>query len=94
MCNWSFRIPSDNRLENIKLGTQSQNSMDRPKEERLAHGKHAASFRRKLTEGEVVELRDLRDQGWIYSDLCKKYDISKTAVSYIVNNKTYTNTLS
>lgn len=45
--------PSDFRFTNIAIGTQSQNSMDRPKEQRLASAKHAASFQKKFNYEEV-----------------------------------------
>ena len=45
--------PSDFRFTNLAIGTQSQNSMDRPKEQRIASAKHAASFIKKFEYDEV-----------------------------------------
>jgi len=81
--------PSDNRVENIEIGTHSQNMMDMPRERRWAKAKQAAKAKRKLTEEQVATLRCDHAAGMSYRKLMQKYGISKTAVSYIVNAKTY-----
>lgn len=43
----------NNNQENIVLGTQSDNAYDRPKNERLEHGRHANSFLKKFNHDEV-----------------------------------------
>lgn len=81
--------PANNSWDNIEIGTQSDNMMDRPEDSRRAQSKHAASFRRKLTEEEVAWLRHDRELGMSYKELMAKYGIAKSTVSYIVNRKTY-----
>jgi hypothetical protein len=79
----------DNAKKNICLGTASQNSMDRQESTRLASARTAASKRRKLSDSRLARLRNDRARGVSLSKLAKKYGVSKTAVSYIVNGKTY-----
>jgi hypothetical protein len=43
----------------------------------------------KLTSIEVLEIRNLRNQGWKYSELTEKFGIHKSTVAQIVNNKTW-----
>jgi hypothetical protein len=81
--------PLDNSFDNIAIGTQSENSMDKKPEVRKRAAKIAASKQKKLTETEVVELKTLRKQGWKYADLMVKFGLAKSTVSYIVNDKTY-----
>ena len=81
--------PLDNSWDNIVIGSFSENSMDIPEELRLEKARNAARVLRKLTEDEVKQLRSDREEGFKYSELCDKYGISKSAVSYIVNRKTY-----
>lgn len=81
--------PHNNALENIGIGTQKQNMYDRPAAERIAHAKKAARRRRKLTDEQAVELRAEHEAGHGYTYLREKYGVSKSTVSYIVNNKTY-----
>ncbi len=38
---------------------------------------------------QVRELRALRKQGWSLRQLCKKYGLAVSTMSYIVNRKTY-----
>lgn len=45
--------PLDNSKNNIAIGTQSQNMMDRPKEERQKHSELAASYKRVFDHNEV-----------------------------------------
>jgi len=81
--------PLNNTRENIRVGTPSENQMDRPSEDRLKYSKNAASHKRKLTDDQLRNFREDRKKGASYKTLCAKYEISKTSVSYIVNNKTY-----
>jgi hypothetical protein len=80
----------DNSWDNVALGTHQDNSMDRPKEERVRSGRIAAKAQRKLSEEEVQELRQDREEGYTYKELKEKYGIrSSSTISYIVNRKTY-----
>lgn len=80
---------TNNRPENLVLGTRSENMMDRDATDRVAHARKAARVQRKMTDKQVAQLRKDRVAGATYAVLMQKYGISKTAVSYIVNHKTY-----
>jgi len=79
----------DNSWNNIAIGTQSDNLMDIPVEIRKSIALNAASYTRKLTEGEVISLRKDRKDGMKYKDLRCKYNLAKSTISCIVNRKTY-----
>lgn len=83
-------ITTDNSAENISIGSQSENMMDIPEEIRLESSLRAAKVRRKLTWEEVELLRKDHASGFTNKELREKYEIAKSTVSYIVNNKTYT----
>ncbi len=79
----------DNRPENIELATRSVIQMDIEHSKRLAYAVNAASYLRRLTEGQVAELRAMRQAGATLKVLCARFGIAKSTASYIVNGKTY-----
>lgn len=79
----------NNRLDNILIGTRSQNMMDRPKEQRIALAQYAADGNRCLTDEEARSLLSDRAGGMTYKELSKKYLISKSSISYIVHGRFY-----
>lgn len=81
--------PLNNSLSNILLGSQSQNLMDEPREDRVRRARHAASFTRKLSDIALRQLRNDRAKGMTYADLSTKYDISKSSISGIMNGTLY-----
>lgn len=69
----------DNSFSNIKIGTQSQNMMDRPKEERVKNASNP------IHDHESI-IKD-RKQGMSYKAIMHKYNISsKGTVSFIINS--------
>lgn len=78
---------TDNSFDNIAIGTQSENMMDRRPEDRLAHAKHAASHIRKLSAEDVIAMREARAAGAKLSELCRRYGMSKGGISDIVTGK-------
>ena len=81
--------PIDNSVNNILIGSHSENMMDRAVDQRKSHAILAAKKRRKLTDEQVRQLRRDRDLGMSYKELCNRYDISKAGVSYLLHGKTY-----
>jgi len=81
----------NNTPGNLALGTRHDNIMDLPESVRVAVAKNAARRRRKLSQAQAVALREDRRKGASYAKLTAKYGITKGAVSYIVNGKTYRN---
>lgn len=79
----------NNAPENLALGTDRDNFMDQPPPARRARARRAASGRRKLTQEQAEQLRRDREAGATYAVLMERYGITKAAVSYIVNGKTY-----
>ena len=76
----------NNCESNILLGTQSDNMMDIPSDDRKAYSVHAASHLRKFTDQEVKEIREFHRQGNPYSVVMVKYNISsKGSLHYILN---------
>lgn len=78
----------DNRLCNIAIGTESDNAQDSIECVRR-RARKAARSQRKLSDEQVAQLVRDRASGAKYSELCRKYRISKSTVSYILNQKTY-----
>lgn len=83
--------PANNDLANIAIGSHSDNMMDMRAVDRRAKAQKAANARRKLSDDEVRSLRQDRADGYTYDQLCQRYGISKSTISYVVNRKTYTN---
>ena len=81
----------NNNWDNLLIGTPSQNRLDIPEAKRKEIAINAANKLKKLSNNEVLELRTLRAQGKSLNYLKEKFNISKTAVSYIINYKTYKN---
>ena len=79
----------DCHKENIAIGTPLQNCLDIAPEIRVTRAKIAASKMRKLTDEEAGQIRRLNRVGVSLKKLATAYHVSKTAVSYIKNKKTY-----
>lgn len=71
---------TNNRPDNIAIGTPSDNEMDRSKEERVARARHAASFRA-WPEDTIAEIKRDRERGFTYKQLTEKYGIAKSTLS-------------
>jgi len=76
----------DNSFDNICIGTQTENMLDRDPEERLKHAIKASSFIRKFTNDQVVQIKADHSNGLGYKALMQKYSISsKGTLHYILN---------
>lgn len=77
---------TDNRWENIDIGTHSENMMDQPKHVRARKSKAGE----KVGDKEALEIRQRveNNQYTTYQDLAEEYGLkSKSSISYIVNDK-------
>lgn len=83
------RDRSNNRPDNLKLGTKAEAQMLVPRHERILYGANAARKLRLLTDGQVLELRAARAAGATLAELAERFEIAKSTASYIVNRKTY-----
>ena len=79
----------NNRPENIGIGTQSNNAMDRGEAKRKRIATHAASFRRKLLPSDIQAIRRRSADGETYRVLAAEFGVSKGNISMIVNRKIY-----
>jgi hypothetical protein len=80
---------TDNRPENLALGTAVENSMDRPESDRKRQALHAASHRRTLDHGRIQELLTMRRSGASLLQCGKAFGLSKGQVSEIMSGKLY-----
>ena len=78
----------DNSWNNIAIGSNSDNMMDRPAEERKIHALKAAKVLRKFTDEEVVFIRGTQESG---KALAKYFNVSPSTISGIRNRKFYQN---
>lgn len=76
----------DNSYENIAFGSGSDNMMDRPSEERKAHGLKAAKFLRKLTDEDVKYIRESFETGLA---LAERFRVVPSTISGVRNRKIY-----
>jgi len=80
---------TNNSVDNILIGSRSDNCLDIEPERRIAIARNAASYRRSLPDHQVILLREKRAAGATYEELMYEFDISKSTVSFICNRKTY-----
>jgi hypothetical protein len=77
----------DNTFNNIYIGTQKENMLDRDPKERLKHAIKASSSIRKFTNDEIKQIKADYSKGLGYKALMQKYSISsKGTLHYILNN--------
>lgn len=74
----------NNRFDNILIGTQSDNSMDRPEEQRKAM---AAAAARKFTDEEIQKWRDLNAAGVPYRKIQAEFGVPRSTLSYYLSRK-------
>lgn len=75
--------PKNNSRDNILIGSQSQNMMDRSKLNRSLHAQHAASFKPTSVSDELLaKIKADHDLGLGYKRLSQKYGFGKSFFSY------------
>lgn len=73
--------PADNRAENLRWATHAENEADKGRHgTRLIGERHCMA---KLTEAQVLEIREARERGETLSSLADRYGISFQTVSQI-----------
>jgi hypothetical protein len=78
----------NNMEDNVVLGTHRQNMMDVPVEERMAQSVHAASSKRKFTDDEMEEIRELYEEVGSYKKVMERFSItSKGTLHHILNHR-------
>jgi len=79
---------SDARAENLAWGSAAENAADRNR-----HGTTARGVRNgfaKLTEGQVREVRRLRDEGLMYKEIEAATGIDRRHVGQIIRKESWT----
>lgn len=75
--------PLDNSIDNIAIGTQSDNMMDRQQADRIAHASHASSFAQVHNHNEIISFYNKEKS---YSKTMDEFNISsKGTLHYIIN---------
>lgn len=78
----------NNSLNNIEIGTYSDNIMDMTEEARKEKAMKAARSQAKLNDNDVDHIRS---SNMTLKQIMEKYNISKTAASYVRSGRTYKN---
>lgn len=80
----------DNSLDNIEIGTASDNAMDISKSIRRSRAKKAGRSKSSMTTSDVEKIRELRETlGYTYQQIMKIYPMAKSTLSYICNYTTW-----
>ena len=79
-------VPSDNSIDNIKLGTGSENMLDILKVDRVKKANMAWKVANPRTENERYKIYDALNEGLSYKEIKEKLGISKGTLSYIKNH--------
>ncbi len=80
---------ANNARMNLAIGNHSANMLDIAPAIRRARARVAAAAQKRLTDAQAETLREDRKKGATYKELCAKYNIAKSTVSYIVRGITY-----
>jgi len=80
---------TDNRLENIGIGSVSDNAFDKAPEVRRHAALAAAASRRKLTQEQVLRLVEMRRAGATLAACAQEFGLFKSTVSEVMQGKLY-----
>jgi len=81
--------PLNNSEENIAIGTDYDNSMDRSKEDRIKHATKASLANRKFTDKEMKEIKEHHKKHNSYGKTMEKFNISSKGTLWYMLNKNY-----
>ncbi len=83
----------DNRkcvnVDHLFLGTQADNIHDMMRKNRNGQLKGSENGRSKLTENEVLEIRQLYEDGFLWKDLGPAYGVSSGLIGHIVQRRNW-----
>lgn len=86
-CRHLNDIPYDNRLENLAWGSSKENADDKKRNGHLPIGENSVAH--KLTEEQVIEIRNKYAAGSSSAELSQKYGVSKNQIIKIANGKNW-----
>lgn len=77
--------------DHLFIGTQDDNMKDAARKGRIRTGDKRGSKNggAVLTEGKVLEIRKLYSEGWMQSDLYRKFKVSPMAINRVVHRKAW-----
>jgi hypothetical protein len=81
--------PMDFSWDNLEIGTQSDNMMDRDPQARHEHAKMAGRTQRRFTDDEIRDIRNKKAEGLTLSQIQETYKTSKGHLSDIINRKIF-----
>lgn len=73
--------------KHLMLGSHADNIKDRDKRNRTAKGERAG--RAKLTNEDVVRIREMRDEGMTYASIAKHYPVCKASIRSVCLHLTF-----
>jgi len=80
-------LRGDTSINNIEIGTHSENMMDIPKDRRVSKAAHASSFIKKFSNKKIEEIRKYHFKVKSYKRTMEEYNISsKGTLLYILNH--------
>lgn len=78
----------NNTMDNIALGTHKENTADIPEQKRYNMNKRARDLR-KLTDKQIIHIRNLLENGETIRSVAKEYGVSQSTIQQIKERKTY-----
>lgn len=83
-------VPRCVNPDHLFLGTQEDNNADMEAKGRDNYPQPGEkNGRALLTEADVLDIRSLYDRGWYQSDIAIEYKVSASAITKIVNRRTW-----
>jgi hypothetical protein len=79
----------NNSSDNILIGTHVENMQDIPKRKRIVAAIVGGSSVRRFTDDEVKSIINDKNFGLSYTQLCDKYNTSRSTLSYLFNHAYY-----
>lgn len=87
----SCDFPPCNNPSHLFQGTQADNAADMVSKGRSAKGERQG--RAKLTDKKVRNIRRLHAKGWPQNIIAEHYNVSTSAIHYIITGKTWTHVI-